>query len=81
MDIENAMLDLLARRVPGKSICPSEVARALSDDWRPLMPVVRATAARMVAEGRLRITQKGLDIEPEMARGPIRLSLPDSTPT
>lgn len=79
MDIETAILDLLARRAPGKSICPSEVARALSDDWRPLMPDIRAVAARMSSTGRLRITQKGLDIDPATARGPIRLSLPEAT--
>lgn len=29
----------------GKTICPSEVARALADDWRALMPEVRSVAA------------------------------------
>ena len=80
MDIEAAILDLLAQRAPGKSICPSEAARLLSDDWRPLMPEVRATAAHMSAEGRLRITQGGIDADLSTLRGPIRLSLPDSTP-
>ena len=80
MDIETAILDILAQRAPGKSICPSEVARALASDWRPLMPEVRATSARMAAEGRLRITQKDVEIDPEIARGPIRLGLPKTTP-
>ena len=38
---EAAILDLLARRDPGKTICPSDAARALSDDFRPLMDRVR----------------------------------------
>ena len=79
MDMETAILDLLARRAPGKSICPSEVARALAEDWRPLMPEVRATAARMAAKGQLRVTQKGREIDPQSARGPIRLALPETT--
>lgn len=76
MDIENAILSLLAERAPGKSICPSEVARALSDDWRPLMGHVRAEAARMAVEGRLLVTQRGKVVDAETARGPIRLALP-----
>jgi len=59
-----------------KSICPSEVARALSDDWRPLMPQVREVAAGMAAEGELHVTQGGETVDAGTATGPIRLSLP-----
>ncbi len=40
---EAAILDLLAQRDPGKTICPSDAARALGGDesFRPLMPLVR----------------------------------------
>jgi hypothetical protein len=76
MDIETAILDLLARRAPGKSICPSEVVRMLADDWRPLMPEIRRVAKELAAEGRLCVLQKGLPVDPTAARGPIRLSLP-----
>ena len=48
--IEAAMLALLAERGPGKSICPSEVARAIGgphpDGWGPLMQPVRRVAVR-----------------------------------
>ena len=71
-----AILDLLARRGAGKSICPSEVARAVRADWRPLMGSVRAEAAAMVTEGLIEVTQKGVVVAPETARGPIRLRLP-----
>jgi len=35
-------LALLARRAPGATICPSEVARAIAPDWRGAMPAVHA---------------------------------------
>jgi len=74
--IVGAICAALARRRRGASICPSEAARALSQDWRPLMPRVRATAARLAAEGRLAVTQKGAPVDALTARGPIRLRLP-----
>lgn len=66
----------IAARAPG-SICPSEVARALSDDWRGLMPRVRAVAARLP---RIAATQKGERVHPVEARGPIRLTLTPPAP-
>lgn len=76
-EIEAAILDLLAARAPGRSICPSEAARRLDPTaWRALMAAVRATARRMRDEGRLEITQKGVAVDPAAARGPIRLRLP-----
>ena len=45
--VELLILRLTAQRGAGKSICPSEVARALRPDWQPLMPVVRQAAARL----------------------------------
>ena len=49
LDAEQAILDLLAARGPGKTICPSEAARLLGGDdaFRPLMPIVRAAAAAL----------------------------------
>lgn len=55
------------------SFCPSEAARRLAGDWRPLMPEVRRVAAGLAAEGRLVATQKGAPVDPATARGPIRL--------
>jgi hypothetical protein len=50
-EAEAAILDLLARREPGKTICPSDAARALGGDdgFRPLMPLVRDAARALVA--------------------------------
>jgi hypothetical protein len=71
--LEHGILDLLARRAPGDTICPSEVARALGgDDWRELMEPVRAAGRRLAGAGRVVVTQHGTAVDPEAARGPIR---------
>ena len=72
---EAAILDLLAHRAPGKTICPSEVARALGgdDSFRPLMPVVRDAARALVAARRIEVTQSGEPVDLDSARGAVRL--------
>lgn len=70
--IRQALLELALTRGAAKSFCPSEAARRLAEDWRPLMPEVRRVAAGMaeiVAE------QRGQPVHPVTARGPIRLRL------
>ena len=77
---EAAILDLLARRDPGKTICPSDAARVLGGDagFRPLMPLVRDAARALVAARRIEGTQSGEAVDLDAARGPIRLrALPD----
>jgi hypothetical protein len=73
--IEKAIFDLLDARAPGKTICPSEVARKLApDDWRPLMPQVRAVAVALAGTHALDILQKGHAIAHDSPiHGPIRL--------
>jgi Protein of unknown function (DUF3253) len=72
--IEAEILALLARRDASSSICPSEVARALADDWRPLMHAVREAAAALADSGRVRITRGGADVpRHEIHHGAIRL--------
>lgn len=75
---EAQILALLAGRAPGRTICPSEAARALGGDdgFRPLMEPVRDAARALVARGALEITQGGHAVDPATARGPIRLRLP-----
>lgn len=70
--IEAALLRLAADR--RGTFCPSEAARALAPDWRPLMPEVRRVAGRLVEEERLVATQRGCPVEPTEAKGPIRLA-------
>ena len=71
--LEQAILELLDARAAGKTICPSEAARAVREDWRPLMERTRAAARRLVADGRVEITQKGRVVDPSTARGPVRI--------
>ncbi|MEL6840290.1 MAG: DUF3253 domain-containing protein [Pseudomonadota bacterium] len=65
-----AVLERAAQLRPGTTFCPSEVARRLADDWRPLMPLVREVAADMPE---IIATQKGVPVDPLLAKGPIRL--------
>ena len=77
--LETAIFDLLARRQPGATICPSDAARTVypaATDWRAAMPTVRAVAAQLVAQGRLVVTQGGKVVNITTAKGPIRLRLP-----
>ncbi|MEX0368653.1 MAG: DUF3253 domain-containing protein [Ruegeria sp.] len=76
--ISQAILDAVCARGPGKTICPSEVARALHDDWRPLMPAVRRAAQSLADSGQVAVTQKGHPVNAVETRGPIRLGLPQS---
>jgi hypothetical protein len=70
------LLSLAQARGHGRSFCPSEAARALTPDWRPLMPAVRRVAANLQAQGALAVTQKGRPVALLQAKGPIRLTLP-----
>jgi len=69
----------LRERGAGKSICPSEVARAIasttaSGGFRALMPEVRAAARRMVEAREIVVMQRGKVVDAATARGPIRLA-------
>jgi len=69
------MLQLLKRRSP-KTVCPSEVARAVdADRWRALMEPSRQAARRLVAKGQAEILQGGARVDPSHAKGPIRVRL------
>ncbi|MEE4299357.1 MAG: DUF2256 and DUF3253 domain-containing protein [Pseudomonadales bacterium] len=76
--LQAAILALLSERAHGATICPSEAARAVAgraDAWRALMEPAREAARRLVAAGRIEITQQGRAVDPSTARGPIRLRL------
>lgn len=70
--IAAVLMDLALRRGRGKTFCPSEAAKALSPEWRPLMAEVRRVAA---GHPDVMALQRGVPIDPVMARGPIRLGL------
>lgn len=75
--LQRAILELLAERRAGATICPSEAARAVAGDeddgWRDLMEPARDAARRLVAEGLVEITQGGEAVDPATLRGPIRI--------
>ena len=73
--IGEVLIRLATARGPGRSFCPSEAARALCEDWRPLMPEIRRVAAGLG----LVATQRGRPVDPVSARGPIRLCLPQGS--
>lgn len=82
LELERAILDLLEQRAVGATICPSEAARAVhaarrsgetDEGWRVLMEPARRAAGRLVTEGRVEVTRRGEVVDPESARGPIRI--------
>ena len=85
--LEAAILSLLAERggaggklEKAKTICPSEAAKAVGgvetrQAWEPLMEPARAAARRLVAQGKIVITQHNQIVDPSTAKGPIRLRL------
>jgi hypothetical protein len=71
-EIAGVLIRLATARGPARSFCPSEAARALRDDWRPLMPAIHRVAAGLG----LVATQRGRPVDPVATKGPIRLRLP-----
>ena len=78
-DLGTAILDLLANRRAGATVCPSDVARAVAGSdgaWRKLMEPVRQAGRALAADGRLVVTQRGEQVDPATARATIRYRLP-----
>ena len=74
--LEKTILHLLGQRAQSATICPSEAARTVADgDWRPLMEPARRAARRLVAAGKVDITQQGGVVDPALVKGPIRIRL------
>jgi hypothetical protein len=62
-----------------RSLCPSDIAKALSPDWRPLLSSVRKAAIMLAVAGRIDILRKGRPIDPTQTHGVIRLRLRTET--
>ena len=80
-EIECVMLDLARARGAGKTVCPSEVARAIagSDEtvWRRLMNPVRAVAVDLALRGRVAVMRKGKAVDPRDFMGVYRIGWRD----
>lgn len=74
--IEAAVRALLRSRAPGRSVCPSDVARVVgADAWRTLLPVVRDRAVAMSAQGELEILRRGEVVREKPTAGVLRYRL------
>ena len=75
VDAREATLALLGARAEDATVCPSEVARALTaatGDWREAMPVVHAAVDQMVSEGLIGLSWKGQTLATRA--GPYRIN-------
>lgn len=72
----DTILSIAINRGPEKSTCPSEIARMLfPDDWRKHMKNVVDVAIDLHNQGKVVITQKGMPIDVNHIKGPIRIKI------
>lgn len=66
---------LAFHRAPDRTICPSDVARAIGGSgWRSLMSGVRSAVRDLASAGVVEVTQRGVVLDPSGPwRGPIRV--------
>ncbi|WP_183867324.1 DUF3253 domain-containing protein [Pedobacter cryoconitis] len=75
-DILHTILSIAIQRGPEKSTCPSEIARMLfPEDWRKHMKNVVDAAIDLHNQGKVVITQKGIPIDVNQIKGPIRIKI------
>jgi len=75
--VQAAIRELVARRGAGKTICPTEAAKAVSaEKWRSVLGDVRAEAVRLARAGEIAIYRKGRPVDPDGFKGVYRLGLP-----
>ncbi len=77
--IETILLRLVTERGVDKTICPSEAAIEIAGKegqaWGALMPQVRKIAVRLANEGRMIVTRKGKQVDPNDFKGVYRLGM------
>jgi len=87
--VAQAILDLLHALPPGRSIAPTQAARAVAaarakpkdppDAWRRYLPAVRQQALHLARRGRIAILRKGRRVDPHAPfKGVVRLALPEA---
>jgi hypothetical protein len=78
--IEDEIFSQLAGLDPGKSVDPSQIAKALQPErWQRMLGQVRSEAVGLARQGRLVITRHGKPADPDSFKGVYRLRLPDPT--
>ena len=82
--LEAVIAGLCAEASAGRTICPTDAAKAFAmirgeDElgWRSHLAEVRRTAVRLALEGRLVIYRKGRIVDPRDFRGVYRLGAPN----
>jgi len=74
---EDAILELLKARPPGKSIEAMDVAKVVDpDNWRHRLGHVRAEAVNLAKTGQIVILRHNKPADPERFRGVYRMRLP-----
>lgn len=74
---ETAILDLLAKTPPGKSISPEDVAKSLdAEAWHRALPRVKEAAKGMARAGALVILRHNKPADPDTFKGVWRMRLP-----
>ena len=72
--LESVIVKLLEAGAGNHSICPSDAARRMSPEkWAELLEPARRAARRLAAAGRVEIIQNGRPVNPDRARGEIRI--------
>ena len=72
--IEQAIFAALAEAEVGKSVSPEAVAREVdAENWRRVLPQVRATAVGLARQGKLVILRHGKPADPEGFKGVWRM--------
>ena len=75
-DILTTILSVATQRGTDKSTCPSEIARTLfPNDWRKHMKDVVDVVIDLHNQGKVVITQKGIPINVNHIKGPIRIKI------
>jgi hypothetical protein len=81
--IEDLVLRLAKERGQGKTICPTEAAKAAAEqrgeeNWQGRLPAVKAAATRLALRGSVSIYRKGKPVDPETFKGIYRIGLPQT---
>jgi hypothetical protein len=76
--LEAAILELLAERGEGQTICPSDAAKRVGGtdarrNWEGLMQPTRDAARRLAKVGKIVMMQNGRVVDAEGAKGALRL--------